>query len=297
MSDSKSGKPSPPLPNLDGARHRDVEVEGVRLHVAEVGPEAGHPVLLVHGWPQHWWCWRKVVGMLPGCRCVMPDLRGHGWSDAPESGYEKRQLAADMRNLLDALAIERVTYVGHDWGAVAGFILATESPERISALIALSVPHPWPSLHDRLSPRRLAAGLYQVPLSTPVLGRALLRAGIVKRVLAAGDSGSTFTPEEAEVYNATLSSDDGARATVALYRTFLLRELPAVLTGLQNQALEIRARLIVGDRDPIVRGADLRGFEAHAAAMEVEWVPGAGHFLPEERPELVAERIKEILPG
>lgn len=288
---------SSPMPAVPGVRHGYVEVNGVRLHVAQAGPDSGSPVLLVHGWPQHWWCWRKVIALLPRHRCVMPDLRGLGWSEAPAGGYDKPQLADDMRALLDALEIDRACYVGHDWGAIAGFLLALDEPERFKALIALSVPHLWPSRHDRLSPRRLAAGLYQVPLSTPVVGRALMRRGLVKRVLAAGGPQATFSEEEAEVYDAPLSAPEGARVTVALYRTFLLRELPGLIARGEDRRLEVRTRLVVGERDPIVSGADLLGHEGHARDMAVEWVPGAGHFLPEERPELVAVRIEEACAG
>src|SRR3712207_37814 len=101
----------PPLPELAGVRHRDVEVASVRLHVAEAGPAGAPALLLVHGWPQHWWCWRDVAGHLQDrFRCVMPDLRGHGWSQAPAGGYEKEQLASDLLGLLDELDLERVGY-------------------------------------------------------------------------------------------------------------------------------------------------------------------------------------------
>ena len=155
------------LPPLPGARHSYVQAGEVRLHLAETGPEDGPPILLVHGWPQHWWEWRKVVPELSSHRCLMPDLRGFGWSEAPAGRYYKAQLAEDMLRLLDALEIERVCFVGHDWGAITGFLLALRAPDRVSALLAMSVPHLWASRHDRLNPRRLAAFLYQLPLSTP----------------------------------------------------------------------------------------------------------------------------------
>ncbi|HZG48918.1 MAG TPA: alpha/beta fold hydrolase, partial [Thermoleophilaceae bacterium] len=86
------------LPPVAGVTHRSVEVRGVRLHVAEAGE--GPPLLLLHGWPQHWWCWRLVVPLLQDrYRLVMPDLRGHGWSGAPRDGYEKEQLATDLLGL------------------------------------------------------------------------------------------------------------------------------------------------------------------------------------------------------
>src|SRR5437764_4223512 len=164
MGDGGGGLPA--LPQLPGVRHRDVDAGGVRLHLAESGPADGPPLLLVHGWPQHWWCWRLVLPRLSErFRCLVPDLRGHGWSEAPAEGYRKEQLVDDLLALLDRLELERVGYVGHDWGAFCGFLLTLRAPERLTGLLALSVPHLWPSRRDRLHRRRLASFAYQTPLS------------------------------------------------------------------------------------------------------------------------------------
>ncbi|HVE68817.1 MAG TPA: alpha/beta fold hydrolase [Solirubrobacteraceae bacterium] len=247
-------------------------------HFEERGPAGGVPLLLVHGWPQDGSCWRLVTPRLREHRCIVADLRGFGGSAAPSGGYEKERLAGDLLELLDALELERVGYVGHDWGAFAGMLLALRAPERLTGLLALSVPHLWPSRHDRLNPWRLAALAYQVPLATPLLGRTLMRAGVVRRALPFGVRAGAAP----------------GRITEEMYRTFLLREAPALATGRYADArLTVPTRLVVGDDDPIVRGADLRGYEPHADDMTVERVPGAGHFLPEERPGLVAARIRE----
>jgi pimeloyl-ACP methyl ester carboxylesterase len=287
---------SPPMPELEGARHRRVDAGQVGLHLAELGPEDGRPLLMIHGWPQSWWCWRRVAPMLAadGIRCLMPDLRGHGWSDAPARGYEKEQLVDDLVGLLDALELGRVDYAGHDWGAVCGFLLAFRAPERLRSLLVLSIPHFWPSLHDRLSPRRIAGFAYQIPLAT--VGGALVRRGLTSRVLQIASASGTFRPEDLAVYEATMATDGGARATVGLYRTFLTRELlPAARGRYARERIELPGRLVVGDRDAIIRGADLRGHERNAPRMSVERVPGARHFLPEERPELIADRARDLL--
>src|SRR3954451_16471130 len=123
-----------------------VDAGGLKVHVALAGPADAPPVVLLHGWPQNWWCWRHVVPLLADrFRLVMPDLRGHGWSDAPARGYEKERLARDLIALLDALELDRVGYLGHDWGAFVGYLAAIAAPERIRALMTLSIPHPWPS--------------------------------------------------------------------------------------------------------------------------------------------------------
>lgn len=287
----------PPLPQLAGVRHRDVDAGGVRLHVAEAGPQDGPAVLLVHGWPQHWWCWREVVGELAkDYRCLMPDLRGFGWSQAPRQGYEKEQLASDLLALLDALELDRVGYVGHDWGAFSGFLLALRAPERVTGMLVMSIPHLWPSRHDQSNPWRLASFAYQVPLSTPLVGESLMRAGMTRRILTAASPAGTFSDEELRAYDDVMRTAQGARVTVAMYRTFLLREIAPIVRGRYADArLTVPARLVVGDRDMIVRGADLEGHEQNAPGMTVERVPGAGHFLPEEQPALVVERARSIL--
>jgi pimeloyl-ACP methyl ester carboxylesterase len=278
------------MPVLPGARHRRITIDGATLHLAECGPSDAPPVLLVHGWPQNWWCWNRVAPLLADdFRCLMLDLPGHGWSTAPRDGYEKEALADNLLRLLDELEIERVTYVGHDWGALLGFLIGIREPERVSGLVALSIPHLWPALRDRLNPRQLFAFSYQLPLGMPILGPGLMRRGLTRRVLEGADAG--FTEEDVEIQSSTMDSPEGAVTTTRLYRTFLVRELPSIALGRYRASrLEVPTRLIVGERDPITRFSSLSGFEQNAPAMQVERVPGAGHFLPQERPDLIAER-------
>jgi pimeloyl-ACP methyl ester carboxylesterase len=286
---------APPMPELAGARHRMVDVGEVSLHLAEVGPEDAPPVLCVHGWPQSWWCWNRVAPLLaPEFRVLMPDLRGFGWSEAPADGYEKELLARDLIGLLDALGIERVGYIGHDWGAFVGYLTCFEAAERISAFLCLSIPHPWPSRHDRLNPWRLTAFAYQIPLST--IGAFAMRRRMTARVLRAASVRGTFSDEDLAIYESTMGTEVGARTTVAMYRSFLLRELLPIVRGRYARSrLDMPARLVAGDDDLIVRGADLLGHEANAPGLQVERISGARHFLPEERPQLVADRVRALL--
>src|SRR4051794_16492594 len=117
---------APPLPDVPGVRHTHHELPtGVRVHVAETGPQDGRPVLALHGWPQHWLVWRGLHGPLgERHRLICPDRRGHGGSGWPADGdFRKQRLAEDALALLDELGIERADVIGHDWGGWTALLL------------------------------------------------------------------------------------------------------------------------------------------------------------------------------
>jgi len=286
------------MPHVEGISHRDVHVRGIRLHVAEGGPADADapPVVLLHGWPQHWWMWRDVLPALAAERRVIaPDLRGLGWSDAPASGYRKDELADDVLALLDALSLERVELIGHDWGAFAGFLLCLKAPERIGHFLACSIPHLWPPA-ERPSLRRLLQLWYQVALATPGLGEGLMRQGeFTRRVLQGARSHGRYTDAELAVFVDVLREPPRARATALYYRTFLLHELRPLIEGrFRAQTLTTPTRMLWGRRDPILQGGRTDQHRAFAPAMEIEWIDDTGHFLPEERPQVVVERAREL---
>src|SRR5687767_6210027 len=131
------------LPKRPGVSHEYHELStGVRAHVAHAGPEDAPPVLALHGFPQHWYEWRRVIDALGGeFRVLAMDTRGLGWSGpAPDGDYRKARLAEDAVALLDALGIERAGLLGHDWGGWVGFHAALRFPERWTGYVATGVP-------------------------------------------------------------------------------------------------------------------------------------------------------------
>lgn len=124
--------------------HRTVEANGVRLHVAEAGPAGAPAVLLLHGFPELWYTWRHQMRALAaaGYRAVAPDLRGYGDSDAPPGGpeqYTALHVVGDLVALIDSLGEKQVFVVAHDWGALTAWSLCLFRPDRVRALVALSV--------------------------------------------------------------------------------------------------------------------------------------------------------------
>ena len=278
------------LPELDGVTHRTVVARGLRFHVAEAG--AGEPIVLLHGWPQHWWVWRHLVPLLaPHARLVMIDVRGFGWSDAPPGGYDKQTMADDVLAVLDALGLERVRLIGHDWGAWIGFLACVAAPERFEAFLALGSPRPLgkPPARHLLQIWRFA---YQVVLAAPVLGRRVVASErFMARVIAAGAvQREAWTADDVRAFTTVLAEPARARASVLLYRTFLTREAGRTPGG----RLRTPTRIMVGAGDPAIRPFLLEGAERDADDLVVEIVPDCGHFVPEERPELVAERARAL---
>jgi pimeloyl-ACP methyl ester carboxylesterase len=278
------------LPQLDGVTHRTVEARGLRFHVAEAG--AGEPIVLLHGWPQHWWAWRHLVALLaPHARLVMIDLRGFGWSEAPPGGYDKQTMADDVLAVLDALGLQRVRLIGHDWGAWIGFLACAAAPGRFEAFLALGSPRPAgrpPARHLR----HVWRFAYQVVLASPALGRRLIaNERFMARVIAAGAvRREAWAPEDVRAFTAVLAEPARARASVRLYRTFLAREGGRTSGG----RLPMPTRIMVGAGDPAIPPFLLEGAERGADDLAVEIVPDCGHFVPEEQPELVAQRARAL---
>ena len=285
-----------PPPELDGVAHRYVSVNGTRLHVAEAGE--GPPVLLLHGWPQHWWVWRKVIPALASeRRLICPDLRGFGWSDAPTGRYEIQELADDILALLDELELEQVDLIGHDWGGYAGFLLGLKAPERFRHYLALGIVHPWFE-PPAPSPAALNRAAYQFLLASPWLGTAVLRRipDFVKLVHRRGSHPDMhWTEAELDCFAQSFRPPDHARASSQVYRSFLMRELPRLKKGhYRSQRLTVPTRILAGEADPVIRPDILSGYEPYADDMSVETVERCGHFVAEEQPDLVVERAREL---
>jgi pimeloyl-ACP methyl ester carboxylesterase len=284
-------------PDIPGAEHRFAEIQTadageLRVHYAEAGE--GPPLLLLHGWPQHFWCWRRVVPLLAGDhRLICPDLRGFGWSDAPGRGYDNETFAADAVALLDALELDRVSVIGHDWGGFTSFLLALNHPDRVRALLAISTPIPW----LRPSPRLLASTWrtwYAWALAA--IGREAVRRrpGAVRLMLRHGTPDEAIDEDEAEVYAERLREPARAEATQRLYRGYLRSVLELREPRYDKLRLTVPTRLLVGRGDQAVPEAVVTGFEPHADDMHLEIIDGCRHFVPEERPDLVAHHAREL---
>lgn len=278
-------------PPCDGVEHSHVLAGDLRMHVASAGPPGGPVVVLLHGWPEHWWLWRDVVGPLAaaGRRVIAPDLRGFGWTEITPRGYDKAQFAADVIALLDALGVDDFDLVGHDWGGWTAQLIGLRAPERVRHLALLNIPHIWQKPAGALRHAHKLA--YQPLVAAPVLGALVQRGPLWPFMARAG-----LPPEAVREFRANYRAPGRAVAGSKVYRTFLTRELPAAARGVyDHERLKMPVRVLFGLDDIAIDPSMLDGFDEHADDVRIETVPGCGHFIVDEQPARVVAWLEGVL--
>ena len=280
-------------PAIAGVRRSFVVARGVRFHVTEAGPADGRPVIALHGWPQHHWVYRDLLADPPeGMRIIAPDLPGYGWSGPPPHRWAKDDVAADVLSLMDALGIDRTLLVGHDWGGFVGYRMLLAAPARFDGYLVCNMAHPWQS------PRTTLPHFWRLLAYQPFVASAGValhrRTPYLKRMIfAAGPKQHRIEPAAARIYADRFRDPVCARAATDTYRTFLLRELPSAVKHPEQRRTTIPIRVLFGMHDFAVHPSLASPRTAMADDYTFEAVD-AGHFVIDERPDLVRARLIEL---
>lgn len=285
-----------PLPDVPNVRHRMVRVNGTNLHIAESGDDDAPAVLLLHGFPQHWYMWRDLFGPLARQRHVIAvDFRGFGWSGSPRRGYSTSTRVGDVLAVMDELGLVRADLVGHDWGALVAFQVARDHADRVGHLVAISMVHPWP-MQRHLAPsvwRWWVTALFEWPGIGPWILRSRTR--VVGWLLARDAAApSVWTDELRNVYTSVAAEPARAKAGQRLHMQLILG-MPRLLLGRERQ-LDVPTLIIGGEQDALIPPAVLTVPERHKDVVAVHTIPG-GHFLVDENPRQVTEAILRHLSG
>jgi pimeloyl-ACP methyl ester carboxylesterase len=276
--------------------HHTAQVNGTRLHYVTAGD--GPPVMLLHGWPQTWYEWRHVVGLLASDhRVVVPDLRGFGYSAKPAAGYDAATMAADLAALSDHLGLRDVTVIGHDWGAVFGYVYAASSPGQVGALGIVEMALPGVGVMEQaITPQPQGNFLWHMGFqSVPDLPELLI-AGKEKPYLRwffehfAYDPGA-ITAADLDEYVDAITQVGALRAGLAVYQDFFTSA--DQVAELAKTPLEIPVRAYGGEA--CLGVLTLTSVQAVAPAASGGIIERCGHWAAEERPDFVAGLVRELV--
>jgi epoxide hydrolase 4 len=275
-------------------------VNGVSLHVVEAGPEDGPLVVLLHGFPEFWWGWRKQITPLAaqGYHVVAPDMRGYNTSDAPEGveSYRLETLSADVLALADSFGAERFHLVGHDWGGVIAWDIAASHPGRLERLVVLNAPHP--DLWRRVILRRPSQAIrssYAAFFQLPRVPEMMLGAGrfrILRAMLRGSSQQGTFSPEDLDRYVEAWSHPGSLTAMLNYYRALRTRALPGEPRRVRTPTL-----VLWGEKDVALLPHVARAAVETCDDGRLEMLPDASHWIHLEEPDRVNAETIAFLAG
>jgi len=229
------------------------ERQGVCLHAVAAGPKDGQLVILLHGFPEFWYSWRKQVGPLAeaGFRVVVPDQRGYNVSSKPPriADYSVGSLVADVVFIAGRLGRERFHLAGHDWGAAVAWMTALLIPERLHKLTILNVPHPAVFLRTvRTNLRQMLRSWYMAFFQLPAIPELAFSAnnfeGGIKSLLGSSRPG-TFTPEDLDQYRKAWSHPGTVTAMINWYRAFFCTRPPLP----EDSRVHVPTLILWGEQD------------------------------------------------
>lgn len=268
------------------------DIGETRLHFVEDGPADGPLVVLLHGFPEFWFSWRKQIPALAaaGFHVIAPDLRGYNDSSKPR-GVHHYRVSAVVQDIAGLIVQNggTCTLVGHDWGGVAAWLLPMLHPGLVEKLIVLNAPHPVPlrrELQRSFDQRRRF--LYQVFFQLPVIPELFMRA-FGKRVLRRA---GRFTEDELQTYAESWQKPAAMTSMLNYYRA--LRKHRRELRGLIRK-IDVPTMLIWGEGDPVFRRETTEDFGDWVPNLRVNRIGGAGHFVQTDAAEEVNRLMIEFL--
>ncbi len=259
--------------------HQTLKINGLDMHVILAGE--GQPLLLLHGFPDSAQLWRKMIPDLvaAGYQIIAPDQRGYGLTTAPADvkAYTIENITTDAIALLNALGVQKAAMMGHDWGALIGWALAAQHPDRFSAYVAVSVGHPGSYLTASFEQK--LKGWYVLMFQLRGIAEALFRAQNF-RALRQTDGGIG----EADHWIADLSRPGRLTAALNWYRANF-----SGMLGVRPQRVAIPVLGVWSTRDVALSEDQMTG-SARFVDTEFRYarVEGAGHWIPLERPRELA---------
>ncbi|KAI3740790.1 hypothetical protein L2E82_31264 [Cichorium intybus] len=309
---------------MDQIEHKFLLVNGLKLHVAELGSESSPAVIFLHGFPEIWYTWRHqmIAVANAGFRVIAPDFRGYGLSDSPAEPEKASfdDLINDTASILDSLAISKVFVIAKDFGAMVAYPFALLHPHKVAGIITLGVPFMPPGAFKHhfvlpegfyvrrwQEPGRAEADFGRLEVKTVVRNIYILfsqsqmqiadeNEEIMDLVKPLTPLPSWFTEEDLEIYGALYQKSGFQTALQVPYRS-----LGTVGSIVQDPKIEVPTMLIIGNEDyaykvpgmdEYVRSGEVKKYVPN---LETVYVPNGSHFVHEQFPDHVNQIILTFL--
>ncbi len=279
------------LPFPPGMQLREIETNGARIHVRVGGH--GPAVVMLHGFGTTGDMWGHLASaLIDDHMLVVPDLRGLGLSSKPDGGYDKKNQAADVVSVMDALGVRRAQLVTHDIGIMVGFAVAATNPERVSRWVAIDAPLPGVGPWDQIvqDPAMWHFGFGGQDMERLVAGRERI---YLDRFWNELSRDPTRFDEATRQHYAALYAQPGAmRAGFAQFRAFS-QDAADNRTFLAKGKLQMPVLAFGGEATfgPMI-GAVIRSV---ADDVEEAIIPDCGHWITEEQPQATTELVVDFL--
>lgn len=270
--------------------HRTAPVNNIQLHYLFAGQ--GDPVVLLHGWPETSYTWRKVMPELAKHYTVIaPDLRGLGDSERPASGYDKQTVAEDIYQLVRSLGFEQIFLVGHDYGGSTAYVFTAEHPEMVRRLIVIECAPAGLAEGDTIP---LAAGggmWHRVFHLVPDLPEALV-AGRERLYLSwfyenYSRNPGAISAADVDEYVRTYSAPGAMRSSFEYYRTYF----EDAEQGKEYAKTKLTMPVLAIGADSVYGTSVQQYMENGAVNVRGVVIENCGHFVAEEQPEALTQHI------
>jgi pimeloyl-ACP methyl ester carboxylesterase len=275
-------------------KHTFVEAQGLKLHIAQAGPETGPLVLLLHGFPESWMTWKDVMRPLAqaGFWVWAPDQRGYHLSDKPKgiASYRIEKLEADILALIHSAGRKKAFLVGHDWGGGVAWSLAARHPQVVEKLFVVNCPHPQVLLKNLVhNLTQIKKSWYMFFFQLPILPELYLRKNRFSSLVKIFEK-KVYPAQDMAEYQEAWSQPGALEAMVNWYRA--MRYPPG---GQRLTKIGVPTMLVWGRQDPFL-GEELAEASISLCASQgipgkLEWIDDASHWVPREKPMELAQMM------
>lgn len=277
--------------------HRYIQINDIKLHTVITGVEDAEPLLLLHGFPDFWYGWHKIMnGLSDSYHLIVPDLKGYNLSDKPleVEPYRLEILVEDIKMLSQELGLKSFNLAGHDWGGMIAWAFAEKYPELLNKLIIINAPHYKifsQKIKESKSQKKASGYISQLvkPNSDELLRRQnyqMLRFAVFQNARKE----DAFSGEDKSRYIEAWSQPNALKASVNYYRANRSYEN---WTGL----IEVPTLVIFGMKDTFIKPLVLDNLSEYVSDLTIVKSEDSSHWVMHDDPETVISSIDQFLQG